>query len=75
MKPSEETAKTIKFFDRMFTVFFYLAKPDSTAAKPRFIKNTSRAANTTQRVSTIIVVFIKHSSLKKLKACILLRHQ
>jgi len=26
MKPSEETAKTIKFFDRMFTVFFDLAK-------------------------------------------------
>ncbi|MBM7687007.1 hypothetical protein JOD07_002805 [Defluviitalea raffinosedens] len=62
MKPIDDTAKTIKFFDRMLTVFFDLAKPDSTAAKPRFIKNTSTAANNTQRVSMIIIVLINYSS-------------
>lgn len=37
----------------MFTVFFALAKPASTLAKPRFIKNTKIAARNTQRVSVM----------------------
>jgi len=74
MKPREETAKTIKFLDRILTAFFDLAIPDSTAAKPRFMKNTNTAANITQRVSIIIVILIIYTSLKNLKACILLRH-
>lgn len=50
-KPREETAKTMKFFDRMLTVFFDRAKPASTLANPRFIKNTRIAARNTHRVS------------------------
>ena len=48
----------MKFLERMLTVFFALAKPASTAAKPRFIKNTRIAASRTQKVSIIIVTSI-----------------
>lgn len=54
MKPREETANTMKFLERMFTVFFDLAMPASKDAKPRFIKNTRIAARKTHKVSTII---------------------
>ena len=37
----------------MFTVFLDLANPASTAAKPRFMKNTRIAARNTQNVSMI----------------------
>ena len=43
---------------------------DSTAAKPRFMKNTRTAASTTQMVSTIIVISIIDPPLK-FEACIL----
>jgi len=36
-------AKTMKFFERMFTVFFARQKPDSTSANARFMKSTSAA--------------------------------
>ena len=48
-------AKTMKFFERMLTVFFDRHIPDSTSAKPRFMKNTSDAVNSTQIVSSAIV--------------------
>ena len=54
-KPRDETANTMKFLDRMLTVFFDLAKPASTAAKPRFMKNTRIEARNTHKVSIIIV--------------------
>ena len=58
-KPRDETAKTMKFLDRMLTVFLARAKPASTAANPRFIKNTKIAARNTHRVSvTEYVIFI-----------------
>ena len=57
-KPRDDTAKTIKFLDRMLTVFLARAKPASTEAKPRFMKNTRMAARNTHRVSMIIVVSI-----------------
>jgi hypothetical protein len=49
--PSDETAKTMKFFDKMFTLFLARAKPLSTLAKPRFMKNTSIPVTRTQIVS------------------------
>ena len=57
-KPREDTAKTMKILERMLTVFFALAKPASTAAKPRFMKNTRIAASSTQNVSMIMVTSI-----------------
>ena len=45
----------MKFFERMLTVFLVRQNPDSTSAKPRFMKNTSDAVNTTQIVSSAIV--------------------
>ena len=45
-------AKTMKFFARMFTVFFARHSPLSTIAKPVFMKNTSIAAIRTQTVSS-----------------------
>jgi len=39
----------------MLTVFFDRANPDSTAAKPRFMKNTSIAARSTHKVSIAIL--------------------
>ena len=50
-KPRDETAKTIKFLDRMLTVFFDRAKPASTLAKPKFMKKTRIAARNTHSVS------------------------
>ena len=41
----------MKFFDRMLTVFLARQNPDSTSAKPRFMKNTRDAVNNTQIVS------------------------
>ena len=52
-KPIELTAKTMKFFDRMLTQFFARQKPDSTQAKPRFMKNTSMPVTSTQTVSAM----------------------
>ena len=45
----------MKFLERMLTVFFDRQKPDSTSAKPRFMKNTSEAVSTTQMVSSATV--------------------
>ncbi len=45
------TANTMKFLDRMLTVFFARQKPDSTVANPKFMKNTSIAVTSTQTVS------------------------
>ena len=45
----------MKFFERMLTVFLDRQKPDSTSAKPRFMKNTSEAVSTTQIVSRATV--------------------
>ena len=58
MKPKDDTAKTIKFLDRMLTVFLARAKPASTEANPRFIKNTRMAASSTHNVSTIEIISI-----------------
>ena len=44
-------ANTMKFFDRMLTVFFDRHIADSTSAKPRFMKNTSAAVSNTHIVS------------------------
>ena len=44
----------MKFFERMLTVFLLRQKPDSTSAKPRFMKNTSAAVINTQTVSAAI---------------------
>src|SRR6185437_11974510 len=45
------TANTIKFLERIFTQFFWRQKPDSTQAKPRFMKNTSMPVIIIQTVS------------------------
>ena len=45
----------MKFFDRMLTVFLARQNPDSTSAKPRFMKNTRDAVISTQIVSNAIV--------------------
>src|SRR5688572_20012319 len=50
-KPMDETAKTIKFLERILTQFFARQNPDSTQAKPRFMKNTSMPVKSTQMVS------------------------
>ena len=50
-KPIDVTANTMKFLDRMFTQFFARHMPDSTQAKPRFMKNTSMPVTITQTVS------------------------
>ena len=50
-KPIDVTAKTMKFFERMLTQFFARHMPDSTQAKPRFMKNTSMAVTITHIVS------------------------
>ena len=42
---SDEAANTMKFLNRMFTVFFARQRPDSTMAKPRFMKNTRNAGD------------------------------
>jgi hypothetical protein len=44
-------AKTMKFFERILTVFLARQNPDSTSAKPRFMKNTRAAVSKTQTVS------------------------
>ena len=50
----EETAKTMKFFARMFTAFLARHRPDSTMANPRFMKNTRNAVTKTHTVSIAI---------------------
>src|SRR3990172_8718432 len=50
-KAIDETANTTKFFARIVTVFLARQKPDSTAAKPRFMKKTRNAAASTHTVS------------------------
>ena len=46
-----EIANTTKFLDKIFTQFLARANPDSTHAKPAFIKNTSMAVTSTKIVS------------------------
>ncbi|ACI18758.1 hypothetical protein DICTH_0176 [Dictyoglomus thermophilum H-6-12] len=60
--PKEDMAKTIKFLERIFTVFFTRANPDSTIAKPKFMKNTSIPVNKTQIVSRITLFSISFTS-------------
>ena len=43
----------MKFLARMFTVFFARHRPDSTMAKPRFMKNTRNPVSSTQKVSSM----------------------
>jgi hypothetical protein len=64
----EETANTTKFLKRMFTVFFARQKPDSTRAKPRFMKKTRNAAIITQRVSMAIFWLAMASAISFVKA-------
>src|SRR5688572_20275645 len=52
--PIVVTANTMKFFDRMLTQFFARHMPDSTQAKPKFMKNTRNAVINTQTVSAAI---------------------
>src|SRR5699024_5626378 len=61
MKPRDDTANTMKFLDRMLTVFLARAKPASTDANPRFMKNTRMAASSTHKVSMIMAVSINSS--------------
>ncbi len=49
---NDAMANTIKFFAKMFTVFFTRHKPDSTMAKPKFMKNTKNAVTMTHIVSS-----------------------
>ena len=60
MKPRDEMANTMKFLDRMLTVFLARARPASTEAKPRFMKKTRMAASRTQKVSMMLVISIKN---------------
>ncbi len=53
---SVDTAKTMKFFARMFTQFLARHRPLSTNAKPAFMKNTSIAVISTHVVSMPIRV-------------------
>jgi hypothetical protein len=66
-KASEEHPKTMKFFARMFTQFFARARPDSTIAKPRFMKNTRKAVSRTHIVSMAILVFAICSAIAAVK--------
>ena len=66
-KPREDTANTIKFLDNIFTVFFALAKPASTLAKPKFIKKTRIAARNTHSVSIKEYSVIHTPPLNKIK--------
>src|SRR5699024_3480552 len=68
MKPRDDTAKTIKFLDRMLTVFLARATPASTAAKPRFMKNTRIAASSTHKVATVEIVSISDPCLNRRRA-------
>jgi hypothetical protein len=52
-KATEETANTMTFLERILTAFFALAKPDSTIANPRFMKNTGAPVRSTHIVSII----------------------
>src|SRR6188474_138632 len=54
-KPMVVTANTMKFLDKMLTVFFARHMPDSTVAKPRFMKNTSMPVTMTHIVSAMIL--------------------
>src|SRR5580765_3969373 len=58
--PMVVTANTMKFLERMLTQFFARHIPDSTAAKPRFMKNTRNAVDITHTVSmpTLISVMV-----------------
>ena len=60
--PRAVAAKTMKFFERMFTQFFARANPDSTQPKPRFMKNTSMPQTSTQTVSAAVHSFAIISS-------------
>ena len=51
-------SNTIKFLDNILTQFLTLAKPDSTIAKPKFMKKTNIAVTNTQIVSSITLVSI-----------------
>jgi hypothetical protein len=53
------TANTTKFLEMMLTVFLARAKPDSTSANPRFMKNTSIAASNTHTVSMTTFMSMK----------------
>ena len=53
---SDDTAKTMKFFARMFTAFLAWHRPDSSSAKPAFMKNTRQAVTTTHKVSRATLV-------------------
>ena len=55
--------KSIRFFIRMFPVFFARVKPASHMEKPACIKNTSAAPSSTQIVLTELYVIISHPSL------------
>jgi len=52
----------MKFLERMFTAFLTRANPLSTMAKPRFMKNTSTPAKTTQMLSRMTCISIDDTS-------------
>ena len=58
----------MKFFARMFTQFFARARPDSTIAKPRFMKKTSMPAIKTQTVSSAILLLASCSAMAAVNA-------
>src|SRR5262245_2009814 len=62
-KKNVVTANTMKFFDRIFTAFFARQKPDSTHAKPRFIKNTSMAVTSTHTVSAHSLASVRSAAI------------
>ena len=48
----EESAKTMKFFDRILTAFLTRHMPDSTSAKPAFIQKTRKPVISVHTVSS-----------------------
>ena len=52
-KTKGRNGKNNKVFGKYIDRIFALAKPASTLAKPRFIKNTRTAARNTHKVSVI----------------------
>ena len=59
---AEAMANTMKFFARMLTAFLARHNPDSTMAKPRFMKKTRNAVNSTHAVSTPTCIELFRSS-------------
>jgi len=57
-KAMDDIPNTIKFFASMLTVFFERQSPDSSMAKPKFMKNTRKAVKRTHTVSNAILLLL-----------------